>query len=239
MPGIVDGKRVLIFAGEDGLGADARGVLTGEGARVWLAGPGGDEGNDGHPGRVPGIFERAAAELGGLDTVVNAATRWWVGAPEDVTDDTWSDLATVNGAAALAIIQETLRRIPGPGSLTVITHVWAMGTSPEMGVAGAARAALGPLIKAAAYRGAGRGLRVNGVAIGIVDSPYFRTLVSERAAAVGAGPEEAFGRVTGRTAMGRAGTGAEIGKAVAFLASDHARAITGVTVVADGGLLYA
>lgn len=210
-----------------------------EGARVWVAGPGGEVGFEGRAAEVADVFGRATSDLGGLDTVVGAFSRWWVGAPEEASDEDWAELAAANSGVPVAMTREAFRRVQGPESLIMLTNVWAMGTSPEMGVAGASKASLGPLIKAAAYRGAGRSLRVNGVATGVIDSPFYRGLVSERATASGFDSEGAFDRVVGRAALGRAATGNEVGKVVAFLASDHARAVTGVTVIADGGLLYA
>jgi NAD(P)-dependent dehydrogenase (short-subunit alcohol dehydrogenase family) len=71
-----------------------------------------------------------------------------------------------------------------------------------------------------------RGIRVNAVAPGLVKTRFAEALW---------GNEEILNRVLQSTALGRIGSPAEIGRVVAFLASDDASFITGEVVVIDGG----
>lgn len=238
MSGLLDGKRALVFSCGDGIGEAVATRFREEGGQTLVASEQGDLAHGGTPAGVARVFEAASAQLGGIDTVVNAVTRWWVGFPEDATDEVIADLFRWNVATASAVAQGVLRHIPGSGSLLSISHVWATGTSPELGVAGASKAALGPLTKAVAQRGAARRLRANLLLVGVVDTPSLRDLAAERLRVLGI-EGDPWARVTSRVAMGRAAQPDEVAKAAAFLASDHSRLITGATVLCDGGLLYA
>ncbi|MGK2850876.1 MAG: SDR family oxidoreductase [Candidatus Limnocylindrales bacterium] len=171
MSGLLDGKRALVFACGDGIGEAVATRFREEGGQTLVASEQGELAHGGTPAGVASVFEAANAQLGGIDTVVNAVTRWWVGFPEDATDEVIADLFRWNVATASAVAQGALRHIPGSGSLLSISHVWATGTSPELGVAGASKAALGPLTKAVAQRGAARRFRANLLLVGVVDTP--------------------------------------------------------------------
>lgn len=239
MPGLLDGHRVLAFIGDDGLGQAVVGRLTKEGARVFVAGPGGNTAYHYKAAEVAGIFDQAAEYLGGIDDVINAVTYWWVGKPEDADKAVWDELTAVNSTAAVVIAQESARRIAGKGSLCSLGCLWAMATSPEVGLTGASKAILGPLTKALALSGAKRGFRANLACVGLIDTPHMRDIAARRATVVGTDdPSGAFDRAVGRVALRRGGSPDEVGKVVAFLASDHARTITGATVLVDGGLLW-
>ena len=74
---------------------------------------------------------------------------------------------------------------------------------------------------------AAAGIRVNAVAPGLVDTPMLRDGLSD----------EALERLVEQVPLGRMATPAEIAPAVVFLASDHARYITGATLNISGGWL--
>ncbi len=239
MADLLEGHRVLAFIGDDGLGEAVVDRLKQEGARVFVAGPGGDAAYYYKAAEVPSIFDQATQHLGGIDDVVNAVTHWWLGRPEDADQAVWEELTSVNSNGAVAIAQESARRIPGKGSLCSLGFLWATATSPEIGLTGASKAILGPLTKALALGGARRGFRANVACVGLIDTPHMRAIAAKRAVVMGADdPAGAFDRSLGRVALRRGGTPDEVGKVVAFLASDHARTINGVTVLVDGGLLW-
>jgi len=238
MGDLLSNHRALVFIGDDGVGAAVVSRLKDEGAEVFVAGPGGDAAYSASPAEVSAIFDQAVAQLGGLDDVVNTVTHWWVGNPEDADAAVWEELTTGNSAAGVAIAQEASRRITGKGSLCSLGCLWSAATSPELGLTGASKAVLAPLTKALALRGADRGFRANLVSVGLIDSPFMRDISEQRAKVAGAEVAGAFDRETGRVALRRGGEPDEVGKVVAFLASDHARTMTGATVLVDGGLLW-
>ncbi|MCG2634413.1 MAG: SDR family oxidoreductase [Gammaproteobacteria bacterium] len=239
MAELLNGHRALVFVGGDGLGEAVVARLRQEGAQVFAAGPGGDTPYHSKPAEVSAVFDRAVAKLGGLDDVVNTVTHWWVGNPEDADAAVWDELSTGNSAAGVAIAQESARRITGKGSLCSLGCLWSAATSPELGLTGASKAVLAPLTKSLALGGAKRGFRANLVSVGLIDTPHMRHISEQRAKVAGADDAAgAFDRETGRVALRRGGKPDEVGKVVAFLASDHARTMTGATVLVDGGLLW-
>lgn len=236
---LLTGHRVIVFIGNDDLGKSVADKLTEEGAHVFSAGPGGDAAFHGKPSEVAAIFDRAVETLGRVDDVVNTVTHWWVGNAEDADATVWDELSTVNASVAVTIAQESVRRISGKGSLCSLGCLWATASSPELGLTGASKAVLAPLTKALALSGAKRGFRVNLVCAGLIDTPHMRGISSQRASVAGSDdPFGAFDRQAERVALRRGGRPDEVGKVVAFLASDHARTITGATVLVDGGLLW-
>jgi NAD(P)-dependent dehydrogenase (short-subunit alcohol dehydrogenase family) len=107
-----------------------------------------------------------------------------------------------------------------------------------MGLAGASKASLGPITKALALQGAGQGHRANLIIHGLVDTPAFRKLALERAKAASV-KEDVFERTVSRIPLQRAGKPEEIASAAAFICSDRLRHVNGVSLLVDGGLLYA
>jgi NAD(P)-dependent dehydrogenase (short-subunit alcohol dehydrogenase family) len=82
------------------------------------------------------------------------------------------------------------------------------------------------ITRSAAMENAKRGIRVNAVCPGEIDTPMMAIPLSE----------EALARIRSRQPMGRGGTAEEVTEAVIFLCSDGASFITGATLVIDGGL---
>lgn len=229
---LLDKKNVLVLDGGDGIGGAIAALFGAEGARVnSTVLPDTD---------VESAFQQAHAAMGGVDILVNAISDWSPCKPDDWSVERWRELSELNGAVAVSAGHIALKRLRRPGAVCFISSTWAMATSPEMGLAGASKAAIGPLTKALGLSGAANGLRVNAVVMGLIDTPALRAAMEQRAQLAGreAG-STLFDETAMRIPMRRAGTADEVAKAAAFLCSDHARMINGASVVVDGGLLYA
>jgi 3-oxoacyl-[acyl-carrier protein] reductase len=184
-----------------------------------------DVSNDGD---VRAMMQRVAAELGGVDYLVNSAGWTRRVQPhremEALTDDVWDRVWAVNvkGAfyCARAAVPHMLKR--GGGAVVNVTSVAALsGMGSSMAYA-ASKAALGTLTLSMA-RALAPAVRVNAVAPGLIATGF------------GGFTEADWSAVAKTTPVGRLATDDETAQAIVYLAT--ARALTGQTIVVDGGLV--
>jgi 3-oxoacyl-[acyl-carrier protein] reductase len=150
----------------------------------------------------------------------------------DLPPQEWRRVLDVNLTAAYQVTQRALPVLP-PGSSVVFVGSKAAGVGiPLRAHYTAAKAGLVGLARSLSKEFGGRGIRVNVVAPGIVDTSE-TTDVPEAMRAELAERMEQYRR---RTPVGRLGTPADVGSAVLFLASDMASFVTGATLDVDGGL---
>jgi len=165
------------------------------------------------------VVERAVAELGGLDVVVNGAAAGF--RPQRVDDVTEADLDAALGAAVKGTFLVTQAAAPhlraSRGLVVVMEDVAAFQPWPSFAPHCAAKAAQAMLTRTLA-RALAPDVRVAGVAPGPV--------------AVEPGQEERRAR---ETVLGRVGSPGDVAAAITYLAS--ARFVTGTSLIVDGGRL--
>lgn len=193
-----------------------------------------------HHGDVadPALWRTVAASLDGLDFAVLNAGRA-DGAPiVDLAPEEWRKVLSTNLDGAFLSLQAAMRAMQGTGGSIVLTaSVSAIKAQPGTAAYAASKAGVVQLAKVAACEGAPKGIRVNAVAPGGVDTPIwdgiaiFGDLVREH------GSREAAIAAMGQmaTPLGRFARSEEIAAQVAFLLSDAAATITGSVLVSDGG----
>jgi NAD(P)-dependent dehydrogenase (short-subunit alcohol dehydrogenase family) len=176
---------------------------------------------------------RAVKEFGGLDVLVNNAGIGDIAAIEDTSYETYKKTVAITQdsvflgmkAAAAALSTSAEKK-----QASVINISSIFGASGGFGVSPAYHAAKGAvriLTKNTALAWAKKGVRVNSVHPGFIDTPIL-------AQAKGTAMEEGMIQAT---PMGRLGKPEEIAAAVAFLASDDASFVTGSELYVDGGYL--
>lgn len=178
---------------------------------------------------VEGLVDRTQAELGRLDVMVNNAgiapfTTPFLETPPEEFDRAFRanvDMVVHGCRAAGRVLVEQ-----GSGCVLNLASIDAF--MAEMGLAyyNAAKAAVVSLTKTLALEWAPRGVRVNAIAPGWIDTPMN---APEKA------DPEAEARILAQIPMGRWGRPEEIAAAAVFLCSDAASFITGEVLVADGG----
>ena len=153
---------------------------------------------------------------------------------EALDEETYDWHFDTNLKGQVFLLQKVLPLL-GPGSSVVLTSSTASGQAqPGMAVYAATKGAQLSLMRTLAVELAPRGIRVNAVSPGPIETPMVTKL--DLPADMLSDFKETF---TARVPVGRFGTAGEIANAVAFLASAEASYITGANLVIDGGLAIA
>ena len=218
VPGVTDSRAALVTGGTGRVGSAVAARLEADGFRVLAAGR-----RDGDLSTAAGaraLVERAAAELGGLDLVVHAASDGFEPrSVEEVSEADWDAAfgATAKGSFFVAQAAAPYLRGSELGLLVLVEDVAAYQPWPSFAPHCAAKAAQAMLTRVLA-RALAPDVRVCGVAPGTV--------------AVEPEQEE---RRAAETVLGRIGSPEDVAGAVAYLVS--APFVTGTSLVVDGGRL--
>lgn len=127
------------------------------------------------------------------------------------------------------------RRVGKQGVILNIASNSAFMPKLEQIEYGASKAALVSITKSLALSLGPRGIRVNAIAPGVIDTPLTSAIAKQRAEIRGITPEETLAPVLAGLPLRRMGQPHEIANLAGFLCSDQASLITGQTYVADGG----
>jgi 3-oxoacyl-[acyl-carrier protein] reductase len=178
------------------------------------------------PDSVAGAVEHVVAVWGGLDVLVNNAGVHRGGRVDRLEPKDWGEVLTTNLTAPLTMTQAVLPHMGAGSAIVNIGAVVGFRGFPGDAPYGAAKAGLAGLTRVLAVELAGRGIRVNLVVPGFVETEMTSGL-SERARRL----------VIDRIPLGRTGTADEIAAVVVWVANSPY--MTGSVVATDGGLLAA
>ncbi len=185
----------------------------------------------------PALWTRVEAEAGPLDHAVLNAGIGAGGAIADLEFAEWRRVLAINLDGAFLSLRAALRLLKDGGSAVLTASAAGLKAEPNTAAYGASKAAVIQLAKVAAKESAPRGIRVNAIAPGGVDTPiwdelpFFQGLVAQtggREAAI-----EAMAKMA--TPLARYAQPEEIAAQVGFLLSDLAKNVTGTVLVSDGG----
>jgi 3-hydroxybutyrate dehydrogenase len=227
----------VLLAGRsaDRLAAVAAGI-TGAGGEAW---PAPCDVTD--EAAVAALAETAAHRLGEVDVLVNNAGAA-SGAPlARTTLDEWNRLFAVNATGAFlctrAFLPPMMER--GRGRVVNVASVAGLRGARYIAAYAAAKHALIGLTRVAAAESARTGVTVNAVCPGYVDTDMTRETLAAISRRTGMSDDEARAALLARSPQQRLVTPEEVAAAVVYLCGPAARAITGDTLVLDGGELNA
>ncbi len=173
---------------------------------------------------------------GGLDGVVNNAGIGAAGTVETADLADLDRILEVNLRGPFLVIRAALPLLraadSGTAAIVNIGSIAAQVGLPERAAVSASKGGLEALTRAVAVDLAGRGIRVNSVAPGAVETPWIGRMVAQAS-----DPAKARAEIDSRQPLGRLVAVEEVAAAVAYLLSDEAAATTGTCLVVDGGVI--
>ncbi|HEX8664809.1 MAG TPA: SDR family NAD(P)-dependent oxidoreductase [Beijerinckiaceae bacterium] len=188
---------------------------------------------------VAAFVADTAERFGRVDVLVNNVGRSEPGGPVELSEETWDEQLAVNLKSAYLACKAVLPVMErqGAGAIVNVSSVAGLRYIGKPQVAySAAKAAILQFTRATAVIYAPKGVRLNCVVPGLMNTPLVRTLAQKYAE----GDFEGFSASRDRQVpMGRMGDAWDVAHAALFLASDEARYVTGTEIVVDGGLTAA
>ena len=237
------GKSALVTGASGGIGADIARGLHAAGATVGLSGTrteplealAAELGERAHvlpcnlsdAEAVTALPKQAAEAMGAVDILVNNA-----GITRDnlfmrMSDDEWQSVLDVNLTATMKLCKGVMRGMMKArwGRIVNISSVVGATGNPGQANYAASKAGMVGMSKSLAYEVASRGITVNAIAPGFIETAMTDKLTDDQKSAI-----------LTQVPMGRMGAPAEIAAAVLYLASPEAGYITGTTLHVNGGM---
>jgi NAD(P)-dependent dehydrogenase (short-subunit alcohol dehydrogenase family) len=178
---------------------------------------------------LQGVVDGTLDAYGTIDILVNnAATNPVFGPLMPSEERAWDQIMNVNmkGVFFLTMMAGKVMLEKGKGAIVNVSSEAAVKPTPMLGMYSVSKAGVDMITKAFALEWGSQGIRVNGIAPGLVKTHFSQALWAN---------EDILQIATSRTPMGRMAEPEEIAGLAVFLASDAASYITGVTVISDGG----
>ena len=178
--------------------------------------------------RAGQVVEETIARLGRLDILVNAAGTTADAPLWEMTEEQWRRVLDVNLKGAFSYTQAAARvfRARRAGKVVNVASIEALRGRFGLANYAASKAGLAALTRSTAGELGRFNVNVNAVAPGFIRTPLVERL-----------PERVRERAVAESVLGRLGEPEDVAHAVAFLASERARYITGAVLVVDGGQL--
>jgi NAD(P)-dependent dehydrogenase (short-subunit alcohol dehydrogenase family) len=248
----LEGKVVLVTGGSKGIGFACARVLAAEGANIAICSRSQKHIDEARldlpdafgvpadltdPGAAARMIDEVESRLGPVDVLVNSAGAARRTPPDELTPQFWRAALDAKFFTYINVIDPLVKRMAERGRGVIINVIGIGGKVASMThlAGGAANAAL---MLATAGLGAAyssKGVRIVGVSPGLTETGRVREGMEADARLSDISADEAYRRTVEHITIGRLASPEEIAFVVAFLASDRASYVTGVTISIDGG----
>ncbi len=236
--GSLEGKRALITGAARGIGRAIAAELKGAGADVVCCDLPGTSENEEVAREVGGQalyadvtkadeVEKLIADAGEIDILVNNAGITRDGLLARMSEEDWRAVIDINLTSVYLMCRAAVRGMMKRRSGTIVNLASVVGIHGNFGQTNyaASKAGIIGFTKSLAREAGARGIRVNAVAPGYIETRLTEVL-----------PEDVKQKMLAATSLGRFGQPEDIARAVHFLCSDEAGFISGEVLVVDGGM---
>jgi enoyl-[acyl-carrier protein] reductase III len=172
------------------------------------------------------LFARVRAEFGKLDVVVSNAASGVLRPLVETTVKHWRHTLETNAFALVLLVQRAVELISPGGRIIALSSLGASRALPGYGLVGASKAALESIVRTLAVELGPRGIRVNAVSAGVVDTDALRAFPARQALLDGFAARAPLGPTLDVDA---------VASAVLLLCLPESAAVTGSTLVVDHG----
>lgn len=179
------------------------------------------------------MVQKAVTAFGGLDIAVNNAG---IGGPSarvaEYPTDGWQKVLDINLTGVFLGMKHQIPRIleRGGGAIVNISSILGYVGFPTSAAYAAAKHGVIGLTQSAALEYASKGVRINAISPGFIETPLLDSAGITRG-------NEVHQHLVEQHPVGRLGTAEEIARAILWLSSDHAEFVHGHSLVVDGGYL--
>jgi NAD(P)-dependent dehydrogenase (short-subunit alcohol dehydrogenase family) len=244
--GKLDGKIALITGGNSGIGLATAKRFVAEGAYVFITGrrkaeleaavkeigdnAAGVAGDVSNLADLDRLFTSINDEKGRLDVLFANAGIAKYAILGQITEDLYDAIFNINVKGLLFTVQKALPLMPDGSSIILNASIVASKGLSSNSVYSATKAAIRSFARTWTTDLKSRGIRVNAISPGTIDTPGLNNLLAS-----GEAGEQRKKMISTAIPLGRLGKPDEIAAAVVFLASDDASYITGTELFIDGG----
>lgn len=240
----MSGKCALVTGASGGIGGAISEALINQGATVTLSGTRADaldmlrarlgkkayvvSADIGSTNSIESLVLKGQEKMGAIDILINNAGRTHDSLALRMKDEEWESILNINLTAAFRLSRACIKGMMKKRWGRIISISSVVGISGNAGQANyaASKAAMIGMSKSLAQEVASRGITVNCVAPGFIETAMTDSLNSDQK-----------GRLLEAIPLGRFGRAGDVAAAVLYLASDEASYVTGQTFHVNGGML--